>query len=351
MALTVGDVNNDNHLDIVASLYIRCTITVFLGNGTRTFGSFSIYSTGKLSAPFVVILADFNKDNNLDIAVANENAGNVGAFFGVGDGTFMRQVTFSTGLGTLPYFITAADFNHDNNTDIFVTNTASNEVLIFFGDGNDHFELARRYPTGPGMGPYGIAVADLNNGKQLEIVFANTTVHFTGSAPRSYSLAVGDFNNDNRSDIVVANSNSNDLTIYFTSNNGSFSAETVFPIGIDSYSQYVITGDINSDKHLDIITVNSKSNTISIIKGDGNGNFADQINYSTGDGSHSNNDGQVDFTIANTGTDSIGVLFGFRYASFQKPSIYSNENNQMPISMIVNDFNNDNYIDIASSLQ
>ncbi|CAF1562361.1 unnamed protein product [Rotaria sp. Silwood1] len=375
ISVAIGDVNNDNQLDIVASLYIAGSIAVFLGNGTGNFGMFATYSTGKLSSPFVVVLADFNRDNNLDIAVANQNTGNVGVFLGIGDGTFMKQVTFSTGLGTLPYVITLTDFNHDTYIDIAVTNTGSNEVVIFFGNGNGHFELARRYSTGSGSGPYGIALADLNSDKQLEIVvtywgngyvavlteynaaeFVNRTVYLTGSAPHPYSLAVGDFNNENRSDIVVANSDTNDLTVYLTSKNGSFEAQTVLSIGIDSYPQYVITGDINTDKHLDIITVNSKSNTMSIIMGEDNGNFASQIEYSTGDSSHPygiamsdfNNDGRVDFVIANEGTDSIGVLFGFRYASFQTPTMYSNDNNQMPIGIIVNDFNNDNYIDIAA---
>ncbi|CAF2715852.1 unnamed protein product [Rotaria sp. Silwood2] len=375
ISVTVGDVNNDNQLDIVVSLYFACSVAVFPGNGTGTFGMFATYSTGKLSYPFVVVLADFNRDNYQDIAVANQNTGNVGVFLGIGDGTFMNQVTFSTGLGTLPYFITLADFNHDTYIDIAATNTGSNEVIIFFGNGNGDFELARRYSTGSGSGPYGIAVADLNNDKQLEIVvtywgngyvavlteynaakFVNQTAYLTGSAPHPYSLAVGDFNNDNRSDIVVANSDTNDLTIYFASNNGSFGAQTVLPIGIDSYPQHVIISDINTDKHLDIITVNSKSNTMSIIMGDGNGNFTGQIKYSTGDSSHPydiamsdfNNDDRVDFVIANEGTDSIGVLFGFRYASFQNLTMYSNDNNQMPMAIIVNDFNNDNYIDIAA---
>ncbi|CAF1344331.1 unnamed protein product [Rotaria sordida] len=375
ISITVGDVNNDNQLDIVVSLSNANSIAVFLGNGTGIFGMFATYSTGKFSGPFVVVLADFNRDNNLDIAVANPNTGNVGVFLGVGNGTFMKQVTFSTGSGSLPYFITVADFNHDNYADIAVTNTGSNEVLIFTGNGNGHFELARRYPTGSGSGPYGIAVADLKNDKQLMIVvtywgngyvavlteynaaeFVNRTAYLTGSAPHPYSLAVGNFNNDNRPDIVVANSDTNDLIIYFASENGSFNAQTILPIGIDSYPQYVITGDINTDKQLDIITVNSKSNTINIIMGDGNGNFSDQIKYSTGPNSHPygiamsdfNNDGRVDFVIANEGTDSIGVLFGFHYASFQNPTTYSNDNNQRPMAIIVNDFNNDNYIDIAT---
>jgi hypothetical protein len=60
-----------------------------------------------------------------------------------------------------------------------------------------------------------------------------------------------------------------------------------------------------------------------------------------------NNDNRVDFVIANEGTDSIGIFIAFNYTIFQSGNTYSDENNQAPNAVIVNDFNNDNYIDIA----
>ena len=104
-----------------------------------------------------------------------------------------------------------------------------------------------------------------------------------------------------------------------------------YPIGIDSHPQYVITGDINKDNHIDIISVNSKSDSISLIMGLGNGSFASQKIYSTGNGSHPsaialgdfNNDNRSDFVIANKGTDNIGILIGFNYSSFQSQNTYA----------------------------
>ena len=46
-----------------------------------------------------------------------------------------------------------------------------------------------------------------------------------------------------------------------------------------------MTCDINKDNHIDIVSVNSKSNSISVIMGYGNGSFAEQMIYSTGNGS------------------------------------------------------------------
>jgi hypothetical protein len=89
--------------------------------------------------------------------------------------------------------------------------------------------------------------------------------------------------------------------------------------------------------------------------GDGNGNFENQTKYSTGDNSHPyaismgdfNNDGRVDFVIANEGTDSIGIFIGFNYTTFQSENTYSDENNIGSFAVVVNHFNNDNYLDIA----
>ena len=62
--------------------------------------------------------------------------------------------------------------------------------------------------------------------------------------------------------------------------------EMIYPIGTDSSPQYVITCDINKDNHIDIVSVNSKMNSISVIMGYGNGSFAEQIIYPTGDKSY-----------------------------------------------------------------
>jgi len=53
-----------------------------------------------------------------------------------------------------------------------------------------------------------------------------------------------------------------------------------------SHPQYVITGNINNDNHLDIIITNSKHDSIGMIMGYGNGTFAPETVYPTGDDSY-----------------------------------------------------------------
>jgi hypothetical protein len=374
-SVAVGDINNDNHLDLVVTDY-SCYVIVYFGYGNGSFIFWSEYFVGETSYPFSITVADFNSDNYLDIAVANTFINNVGVLLNYGNGIFEKQTTYPSGLPSQPYYVIVADFNNDNIYDIAASNHGNDEIVIFYGYGNGSFQLARNYSTGSGSRPYGIAAADFNNNKHLEIVvalsgtgdiavlteydaaeFVNQIQYSTGSAPQPFSVAIGDFNNDNRSDIVVANSGTDNLDILFGSDNGTFGMEMAYPIGTDSHPQYVITCDINKDNQLDIVSVNSKMNSISVIMGYGNGSFAEQIMYSTGSSSYPyavasgdlNNDTRLDLVIANEGTDSIGIFSGFDYATFQNQVNYSNNNTLTPLGIIVGDFNNDGYLDIAAT--
>ena len=131
----------------------------------------------------------------------------------------------------------------------------------------------------------------------------------------------------------------------------------MYLIDTDSDPQYVITCDINNDDQLDIVSVNSKSDSISVIMGYGNESFAKQMIYSTGNGSHPyavasgdfNNDTRLDLVIANEGTNSIGILLGYNYTSFQSQVIFAINDSLVPSGIVVSDFNNDNYLDIAAT--
>jgi streptogramin lyase len=332
------------------------------------------FTTGQDSNTFAIALANFNNDYNVDIVVTNVGSDTIGVFLGYGNGTFTAQTTYSTGPGSNPYYVIVDDFNNDNISDIAVSNDGSDGIVIFYGYDNGEFKLARTYSLESGSKPYGITAADFNNNTKLEIVvslwgiggvailteyyaaeFANQTTYLTGSAPQPFSVAVGDFNRDNRSDIVVANSGTDNVGVLLNLGNGTFGMEMLYPIGTDFHPQYVITCDINKDNQSDIVTANSKMNCISVIMGYGNGTFAEQMIYSTGDGSYPfaiasgdfNSDNWLDFVIANEGTDDISIFLGFDYASFQNQQIYSSINNSGPYGIVVSDFNNDKFLDIA----
>ena len=48
-----------------------------------------------------------------------------------GDGTFQAPVSYLTGQG--PNWVVSADFNHDGNPDLAITNAADNTISILLG--------------------------------------------------------------------------------------------------------------------------------------------------------------------------------------------------------------------------
>jgi hypothetical protein len=96
-------------------------------------------STGYHSWPNCATVEDFNKDNRLDIAVANSYSNNVGILLGYGNGTFAPVTSYSTGDGSVPTFICVYDFNNDNEQDIAVANYATNNIVVLYGSRDGSF--------------------------------------------------------------------------------------------------------------------------------------------------------------------------------------------------------------------
>ncbi|CAF4692465.1 unnamed protein product, partial [Rotaria socialis] len=80
----------------------------------------------------------------------------------------------------------------------------------------------------------------------------------------------------------------------------------------------VALGDVNNDHLLDIVAANSGTDSIGVFLSLSNGYFTDQQTYSTGHGSHPtslvltdfNNDTYLDVAVANYGTNNIGIFLG-----------------------------------------
>ncbi|CAF3705816.1 unnamed protein product [Adineta steineri] len=377
-SIIVNDINNDNYFDmIILTEYVSGDgyIIILFGYNNLTFIKKYKYSTGENSFPFTMTLLDFNHDNYLDIAVANTGTNNIVIFFGFGNGIFTKQTSYSVGNSTMPYYIIATDFNNDNISDLVVSCLGNDEIVLFLGYKNGTFQLSKTYSTGFGSKPYGLTVADLDNNKQLEIIvslwgsgdiailslydaaiFSTEIVYSTDLTLKSSSLSIADFNNDNLTDIIVANSATDDLIIYFASINNSYSKQIKYYIGKNFHPEYVLTCDINNDNNSDIISINTKNNTFSFIIGYGNETFNEkQFIYSTGDNSKPifalsndlNNDNRSDLIIVNSATDNFGIFYNFNYTSFYNQQIYSNKNSLKPTDIIIENFNNDKYPDIA----
>jgi hypothetical protein len=143
--LAEGDFNGDGKLDLAVAVSDEFTpqsstndhVLILLGNGDGSFHLGGLTPAGV--DPDSIVVADFNGDGKLDIAVANAifatgtPPGYVSILLGNGDGTFRWPMIFGVG-GSDPAFLITADFNGDGKPDLATSNGDSNTISILLNN-------------------------------------------------------------------------------------------------------------------------------------------------------------------------------------------------------------------------
>jgi len=113
------DFDGDGDLDVASGDSSFSQTTVMRNNGNGTFQN-TVYLSEQVSTysnAWDLDLGDFDGDGNLDIAVSNTSANNVGIHFGHGDATFeVDQIRYGTHAN--PLDLVVDDFNGDGRADI-----------------------------------------------------------------------------------------------------------------------------------------------------------------------------------------------------------------------------------------
>jgi hypothetical protein len=165
--VSVVDVNNDNHPDIITSLGSTGGVMVLTNDGDGTFTSDSTYAAGSGSQGVQAI--DVNGDDVLDIVVSNLSSDNISVLIGNGDGTFAAAVNYA--VADEPYDFIAFDMNGDGYPDIATTHQSIDSVSTMVNNGDGTFAAPTYYLTGDG--PRGIAAGDVNNDGEMDLLTAD----------------------------------------------------------------------------------------------------------------------------------------------------------------------------------
>src|SRR5262249_49800980 len=128
--IVIADFNNDGVLDLLAPCTTSSQISILLGNGDGTFQQATEVSAA--INPSAAVAGDFNGDGNVDFAVAEYGFGpaELQIFLNNGDGTFTAK--FSYNITSLPYDITAADFDGDGVLDLAIADNGGNAADVMF---------------------------------------------------------------------------------------------------------------------------------------------------------------------------------------------------------------------------
>ena len=174
----------------------------------------------------------------------------------------------------------------------------------------------------------------------------------TGSAPSTF--AVADFDRDGISDLVTANTRENTLSILHGNPDATFTERSTIAVPVPP--TLVTTGDLNGDDLQDLVVTSRSTNTITILLGKLDGSFTAGATLATAAGPQGtviadfNGDGFPDIATAATDSGMVNVFLGDGHGNF--PGFPNTSNVDVPgkpVSMVVADFNKDGILDIATS--
>jgi len=168
-AFALGDFNGDGNLDIVWGSSISSNINILLGDGDGTFRRGASYSTTSGCQAAGIAAGDFNGDKILDLAVGTGGA--VDVFLGKGDGTFNPPKVNPIEL--CGSSMTIADMNGDGIPDLVFPSGEigpTSTLAIMLGQGSGAFGPETLFPTGEDG--YFIAAADFNGDHQTDVAVA-----------------------------------------------------------------------------------------------------------------------------------------------------------------------------------
>src|SRR5580698_2246254 len=332
--VVVADFNGDGRLDLAVT-NSQNQVSILLGSANGGFTVGGTFATG--SYPTALVAADFNGDKKIDLAVINANSGTISILLGNGDGTFEVQALIP--VASAPTLLAGGDVNGDGKVDLITCNNnyTSATITVLLSKGNGTFTQVES-PAPPFAAA--LAVGDFTHNGKLDVVIAGDYALYISlgngdgtfqnpgaisNAPQiqyGSSVLAGDFNHDGKLDIAFSG-----LWVMLGNGNGTFKN----PFLSDTGSTPMVVADINGDGEPDIVAMEN-SGTIPVLLGNGDGSFMNvhSVAQATPAGSANagvaadfNGDGKLDMAVAeqNYPNGQVSVELGKGNGLFGQPIV------------------------------
>ncbi|MBN2089838.1 VCBS repeat-containing protein, partial [candidate division KSB1 bacterium] len=365
-----ADVDNDGDLDLIGVYPAGPELAVCLNDGSASFSQpwYVNEKAGTADLLQSVAAGDLNGDGFIDLVSGTWNGffgiagdeNSVGINLNNGDGTFKKAYMIPV-LDKTTEVITG-DFDNDNDIDIAATHKDSSSISVLLNNGDATFATFQSYNIGKNA--WTLYAAEITGDAFLDMIVARTSgelVILKNKQDGTFSINQmqmetglqhvhgGDIDGDGDHDLVTVNSTTNKIKILKNRGDGSF----IFSNTYEStyWINSVVVADFSGDTRLDFGVANYDSDNITIYQGNGDGSFKNFQNWFIGNNPHDifaadlNNDGLQEIITCASDLWAI-VLLNYGDGTFETIDRLYNIN-RTPDAIESSDFNGDGFNDIA----
>lgn len=282
--LVEGDFNEDGRVDLV-TIYRGANVAQLrlrFGDGR---GGFTAPHRFDLPAqqPVAVALGDVDLDGHLDVVLAHRDATAISVLEGTGDGAFQSTKMYE--VGSTLQSLALADVDRDGYEDALVACETPGCLALLRGDGRGFEQPLPLYtwPDEETPDVKAMRAADVDGDGLTDVILALEREVVLLSAARAYepvnvvsseseftAMTLGDFNADESMDVVVAQAGG-DMMVLLGDRQGGFLPPRILRTGWRITA--MTAAHLNEDGYLDLAVVRADRAEVTVLLGDAHGGF------------------------------------------------------------------------------